>query len=110
MTRWNRVQGDVGDTIVVTLDGVANLDGVDTVEGHVWRQNVAAVTLDAAVTDSATRRVTVELGDADGWLSDAAPGEWLFETVATYLDGSVLTWPQGTPDRIAVRAQGDPSA
>lgn len=109
MTVWNRVQGDIDDTIVVTLNGIDNLAGVDTVEGHVWR-GTTTETLDAAVADSAARTVTVQLGDADGWLATATAGYWRFEVQATFGDGTVLTWPADAADRIYVRAQGDEPA
>jgi hypothetical protein len=106
MTTWNRVQGDVGDTIVVTLNGVADLAAVTAVEAHVWRGATVA-TLTAAVTDADELEVTVELGDDEGWLATAAAGAWRFETQATFADGSILTWPSSGTDHIKVRAQGD---
>ena len=103
MTSWKRVQGDVNDTVTVTLDGVATLNAVTAVAAHVWRPSVPPVTLTAAVTNAATRLVTVQLGT---WLATAVPDNWYLEVQATFADGSVLTWPAGTPDKILVRAQG----
>lgn len=106
---WNRVQGDIGDTIVITLDGVADLDGVTQVRGHVWRPNgTDKEILSADVTDPTTRTVTVQLGDATGWLSDAAPTVWLFELETVWASGETLTWPEAAPAQINVRPQGDP--
>lgn len=106
MTTWMRVQGDLKDTLTVTLDGVADLNAVTAVIAHVWRSGVPVVNLTAAVTNAATRLVTVQLGSAGGWLASATPTTWRFEVQATFADGSVLTWPAGTPDMIVVRAQG----
>lgn len=106
MTTWNRVQGDVDDSIVVTLNGIADLSAVDTLEAHVWRGDTRE-TLDAEIADSAARTVLVHLGDETGWLATAEPGYWRFEVQATFGIGTVLTWPADEPDRIYVRAQGD---
>jgi hypothetical protein len=107
MTSWNRVQGDIGDTVVVTLGGVADLTAVDTIVAHIKRGDTIEE-LDATVTSAVNRTVTVELGAADGWLATAAPGRWRIEYQATFLDGSVLTWPDDQPDTIIVRADQDP--
>jgi hypothetical protein len=102
------VQGDVGDRRIVRLDGVANLDGVDTIRAHAWRRNVADVELGVTVVDSAARTVEVDLGGADGWLATVTEAAvWFIEVEATFVDGSVLTWPADAPMTIAVRLQGD---
>jgi hypothetical protein len=109
---WKRVAGDVDDTIVPQLGGIVNLDAVASVEAHVWT-SATRVNLSAAVTDSAARTITVELGDETGWLATQAPvvaTKWQVEYELTFLDGSVKTWPEGSPDLIEVRPQGDPSA
>lgn len=106
MTTWKRVQGDLNDKLTVTLDGVADLNAVTAVVGHVWRPGVAPVNLTAAVTNAATRVVTIQLGSGGGWLATAVVDNWRFEVQATYADGSILTWPAGSPDTIIVRGQG----
>lgn len=108
MTLWKRVQGDVDDTITVKLAGIASLAAVQSVEAHVWWRT-SHETLAASVADPDECTLTVELGAADGWLSDAAAVQWEVEYQLTFLDGSVKTWPE-TPDKISVRAQGDPPA
>jgi hypothetical protein len=108
MSRWERVQGDVDDTITVTLGGIADLDDVTAVEAHVWTTSERE-TLSAAVADSAARTILVQLGDANGWLASATAATWLAEWQLTFADGSVKTWPAGKPDEIKVRADGDPT-
>lgn len=100
------VVGDVGDYRIITLSGVEDLDAVTALESHVWVfGGDAAVTLTTTVEDSAARQIRVELGGADGWLSTAAPGRHLIEYQLTF-GSTVLTWPNGSPDQIQVRAQG----
>ena len=109
MTTWNRVNGDVNDTIVAQLAGVANLTGVTAVEAHVWPvTGGAAVTLTAAVTDATNRYVTVQLGAGGGWLPSAAAGPWNIEYQTTWSGGAIITWPEkgSPPDQIIVRQQG----
>lgn len=105
MSTWHRVQGDVGDTIVMRLDGVATLDGVSSVVAHVKRTGSPSATLSAAVTDAAERLVIVQLGGVGGWLADADVGTWQLETEVTYLNGAVLTWSQRVRDRVIVHPQ-----
>jgi hypothetical protein len=103
------VAGDINDFRNVILAGIQDLDTVDELEAHIWQHNVDPVTLAATVADSAERTIRVELGDATGWLAvDATVGSWLIEYQLTFLDGTVLTWPQHRPDVLPVRAQGDP--
>jgi hypothetical protein len=107
MTTWQRVAGDVGDTITVTLGGIANLDAVSAAEAHVWQDGGTATVLDAEVADAEACTVTVHLGGTGEWLPTATPGRYRLEHQLTFLDGSVLTWPQMRPDEIVVRSQGD---
>lgn len=108
MTVFRRVQGDIGDTIDPVIDGVQDLDDVTSVEAHVWRRGVDPEVLDAAVLDAADRTLLVQLGDATGWLSDAAPGVWSVEYQLDFGASPSLTWPAGIKDFIVVSAQGDP--
>lgn len=107
MTTWNKVAGDIGDTITVTLGGIASLDAVVSVEAHIWKPGTPPEVLAAAVTDNDTCTIQVQLGDATGWLVDAAQGRWNIEYELTFGDGSELTWPQMRPDEIVVRSQYD---
>ena len=101
------VSGDINDTRVFTLNGPqSNLDDVTAIEAHVWLLGGTPETLAASVTDSATKQVTVELGDGTGWLKTAAAGSYLFEIQATF-GSTVLTWPQGSPSVLKVRTEGD---
>jgi hypothetical protein len=100
------VAGDVGDTRLITLDGIDDLSTASSVEAHVWLPSGTKQTLTAAVTDPIERTVTVQLGLSGGWLPTATPGTWNFELEVTF-PSAVLTWPNGKPDRIVVRAQGD---
>lgn len=104
MTVWRKVQGDVNDTITVVLSGVEDLTTANAIEAHVWRRSVDSVTLTAAITDTVTRTAVVQLGGATGWLSDALIAAWSVDFQVTFVDGTILTWPSGVPDVIAVRA------
>lgn len=104
MTAWRKVQGDVNDTITVVLSGVESLATATAVEAHVWRRDVAAETLPAAITDVVTRTVVVQLGGASGWLFDAAEHVWYVDVQVAFAGGTILTWPSGVPDTIAVRS------
>lgn len=104
MTTWNKVAGDVGDTITVTLGGIANLDTVSAVEAHVWKQGSTPATLTATVLDATACTIEVALGDDEGWLAETTSGRWNIEYELTFGDGSKLTWPQLSPDLVVVRS------
>lgn len=105
------VQGDVGDERTITLAGIDNLDSVSAVVAHVYTGNKTetthVATLDAAVASSSDCTITVQLGDATGWLATADPGNYRIEYQLTFANGDILTWPAVDGDRIRVRAQGD---
>lgn len=102
-----RVRGDVNDFVDVTLSGVQDLTNVSAVEGHVALDRTK-VNLAAAVTDPVARTVRVQLGGAvGGWLRTAEPGSWKLEIEATFLDGTILTWPAASTDTIVVRKDYD---
>lgn len=103
MTAWNKVRGDVSDTIIVILYGVESLTGAQSVEAHVWHETTR-FTLVAEVLNSADRTVLVHLGGVSGWLATAETKVWNHEVEITFTDGSILTWPSGKPDTITVRA------
>lgn len=106
------VQGDIGDTRLVRLDGITNLNAATTVVAHIYTgsRSVAThvATLTAEVDDPADCTITINLGAADGWLATAAPGRYLIEYQVTFASGDIITWPAAAGDRIQVRAQGDP--
>lgn len=86
-------QGDVGDSAVFTLDGIASLSGVASVRALVQRRGSVEI-LTAAVTDAIAREVTVQWGAAGGWLpSRPKVGKWDLQIEVTFGDGRVLTWP-----------------
>lgn len=100
------VAGDVNDFRTVILNGVEDLDTVTAIETHIWRPDTAAVVLTTAVTDSDARIIRFELGGALGWLATVAtPNAWFVEYQLTFADGTILTWPQKTPDVLLVRAE-----
>lgn len=107
MTTWGKVAGDVGDSITVTLGGIADLNAVSAVEAHVWKAGTAPTVLEAEVADATACEILVHLGEAGEWLPTASHGRWSVEYELTFLDGSELTWPQMRPDEIVVRSQGD---
>lgn len=107
------VEGDLKDTRILQVGGVADLTAVTAVEVHVWRDPTAKTTLTAAVADEAAGTISFSLGAVGGWLdTDAIPvgssGDvtWWVEAQCTYADGSVLTFPVGAPARLVVRRQG----
>lgn len=102
MTTFNRVAGDTGDTLVAELTGVDSLSSATAVEAHVSRMDIAAATLTASVLSASARTITVALG---AWLQNTAvAGEYDLEYEVTFASGAKLTWPEGTPDTLIVRA------
>jgi hypothetical protein len=106
MSKFNRVQGDSGDTLVVELDGVADFTAA-TATANVWQSPAAPTPLTATVingTSLATGQpcgvCTVALGT---WLTTAL-GTYLLEYTITFSNGSVLTWPAAGYDELVVRA------
>lgn len=97
--------GDVGDTRVVRLDGIANLSTVASIVAFV-RRNRTKATLTATVLDADARTITVNLGS---WLA-AGPerGEWDIEYQVTMANGNVITWPNEDYDTIKVYGDLDP--
>lgn len=98
MTIWNRKRGDVNDSIIVELCGIANITGATPLGlarlNGVTVQLAGGVVVQAvAVGDDVKCSVRVPLGGAAGWLSAAAIGEWKYETQVTFMDGSIVTWP-----------------
>lgn len=124
MTNWNRVSGDVKDTIVVGLNGVPDITGC-LVEGHVWRvvseAKVSPTDLVGAPTiliasPGILCTVTIQLGvgggGANDWLPIAVADIWFFEQELLFTDGQRLTWPARgsglrSNDTITVRSQGE---
>ena len=97
------VTGDEGDTRLLRLDGIADLDAATAVEAHVWNDATASVTLAGSVTDATARTVTIELGDSGGWLPTAGPDIYDFEVQVTF-GSDIWTWPNNRPATIRVRA------
>jgi hypothetical protein len=97
MTRYARVQGDTGDTLAVQLTGVATFTSALAI-AKVWIPGGTAESLTAEITPEGV--CTVALGT---WLADAV-GDYLIEYEITFDDGSVITWPEGPPDQVHVRA------
>lgn len=102
MAEWHRVQGDVKDTIVVHLGGIANLNTASSVVAIASKPGEVDVSLDGSVSNAANAEVTISLAV---WLEDAALGDWSIVYVVTFGDGSTKTWPELHPDRIHVRAR-----
>ena len=106
------VAGDVNQTRTRTVDELVGVSASEVeIVAHIWRDSVDPVSLEVELTDSETGEITIDFGDADGWLaSRPAAGVWLLEYEATFGDGEVLTVPAVWPDEIDVRADHDPEA
>ena len=91
--------GDIGETVDVILDGVDNLDLLDSIEAHVWTGDEAVTTLDVTVVSSSDRRVRVDLGATGAdWLPTLVhdQGEivlYNLQIEVTWTDASESTWP-----------------
>lgn len=107
-TTTTAVSGDVQDYRDVRWNGTEDLAGVDEVEAHVWLPKRDRVVLEAEVLDAGERTIRIFLGDDGGWLPTAAAADWRVEVQCTWTDGTVLTSPAGIPNRLVVRASGDP--
>lgn len=98
-TRFGPVTtGDIGETITVRLDGIGTLTDAATVEAHVWTDPDNTTALEATITNPTGRLVTIELGDAEGWLAtlDIPAGttiDYQLRCRVTFTNGDVLTWP-----------------
>lgn len=109
-TSWNRVSGDIKDTITVYLYGVATFAGctaqtrVRPARGGAVQNLTAAVVNGLDADLEACGILTVQLGDVGGWLPTAAVGTWLADHKITFPDGSLVTWAEDDPNEIHVRA------
>jgi hypothetical protein len=105
VTIWDRVQGDVNDTIEPILSGVVDLTEVTVVRAFVRRRGVV-VELTGSVVDAVLCKIRLQLS-TNTWLQTAEPGEWLLQSQLTFLSGRIATFPSGEPDKIVVHAQND---
>lgn len=102
---WYRHAGDVNDWIVVEVSEAigANLDDVTSVQGRLEDVDgtLADVTLTAAVTDSAAREVTVQLGT---WLQNTAQvGQaWWVSLDISINASSIVTFPERPSNRLGL--------
>ena len=108
MARFQRVQGDINDTLVIQLDGVADFQ-LATATANVWLPGFEPAPLTCTLANGVDGSTpvglcTVHLGGPGEWLTTAEPGDYLIEVEVTFDDGSVLTWPEGPPDHLRVRA------
>lgn len=117
-TTWNRVSGDVNDTITpiilekhrtTGIETPVDLSTVTAVTVDVWAEWQAKVTLTAAVLSALDGTLLVQLGrsiDVTPWLATAVPGKWFVEYHLTFAGGGApITWPSDSPDIIHVRAR-----
>lgn len=101
-------QGDIGDTRLVRVDGIADLAAVTTARALVSRQEDVAA-LEAEVDDPEERTVSILLGGTDGWLATRpAVGSWKVQLELTFASGDVLTWPNNEPLFLPVQAEIQP--
>lgn len=93
--RWGRRQGDEDDTIVARVGGIENGASIVSVVAHVRYGAEPFETLDADVTAIDPTEVTVQLGGASGWLSDAKQGCWRLTLVFMFVgDIGPISWPE----------------
>lgn len=101
---WNRVTGDIKDTITAKLNGINDLLNAVSGEAHIWAcDGGATVTAPVTITDAANSIVRADLSS---WLPTAVPGPYDLEWEITFGDGSQWTWPSLGRDRINIRQQG----
>jgi hypothetical protein len=109
--------GDIGETRTVglretigTTVTAVNLSAATQVLCRLRRGRQTA-TLPCTILDAATGLVEVDCGTDEeyDWLpSRPDTGEWLVEFEVTYIDGTVLTWPNDGYDIIEVFSDLDP--
>jgi hypothetical protein len=105
MTTFKRKQGDVRDTLTVLCRGTKDLATATAVEARVQYGTDAGVTLPGSVLDPVARLVTIQLGNAGGWLTTAKLGAWRMVTRITFGDGTRLTWPEDGFDELLIGPQ-----
>lgn len=99
---WYRKAGDIGDSLVVEVDGVDtdndgtdDLLGVIAVTGKVQYADGPPAPLTAVVTDPTAKLVTVQLSP---WLDGVPAGRrlcWKFTLDVTFNGGvGPITWPE----------------
>jgi hypothetical protein len=102
MSKWNRVQGDVNDTLTVTLAGLVDLSAATSAKGFVALGGQTTAELSVTIPSPSGLTLLVQLSP---WLEDAVAGNWTAEWEVTFADASVLTWPDAGLDVIHVRDQ-----
>lgn len=102
MTTWNRVAGDTGDVLDAFLEGITDLSLATSVVGHVWHGTETPVTVTGSIVSAPLRQVRLNIGT---FLGSAVPRTYKLEFQVEFPAGPV-TWPEGPPDEIRVRAQG----
>jgi hypothetical protein len=124
MTTWNKVQGDVGDTLIARLMEASvgptedptpmDLTSVTLVEPYVvWPKNKveSRVFLPGSVYTNVGAGITpvegLVLVQLSPWLETAEVGTWWLRYRLSS-SGKKITWPDGKADRISVWAEGDP--
>jgi hypothetical protein len=108
------IQGDKGETRVLTMGGVSNLDAATSARCLLAKGSTVAE-LDCTI-DDAESTATIDLGSAvDDWLPDGPEvGTWEGQIEVTFADGSILTWPTQTGSsgrfQLVVYRQFEPAA
>lgn len=109
--RWTFTAGDVKNTLVARVGGVDDLSTATGAVGWVRRESHAWVSLAAEVLDAGERTILVHLGDAGGWLPEAAytRADGLDELYdlkvrVSFADGSTHTFPEDDAGRLTIEA------
>jgi len=97
------VLGDSGDTRVVELTGIANLDSITTVEVDIWAPGVDKTATACTVAVSADRTINAPVGTFLAG-AKAKEGTWSLEIVLDRGLATELTFPAERPAAFPVRS------
>jgi hypothetical protein len=105
------VAGGIGQTRTRTLDDLVDVSATEVdIVAHIWKGELDPAELECDLTDSMTGTITIDFGDAYGWLAtEATAGVWLLVYEVTFGDGDQYTVPAIWPDEIRVSDWPEPT-